>query len=139
MSGDVLLESLDQERVYDFRLVVRSAFIEALIKGKQMTCCTCVGESHGGHQLAAGNRLGGLKTFRDGEKKYIAVLVADSCGTVCCIRIGQVGDSGRGAMTIVAFEVYQRAVRTAADGFHVNRVIQPDGCRIDWRNSLDRT
>ena len=86
MSVDVLLKLFDQERVHDFRFVVRNAVLEALVECQQMTCCAGVSEFYRRHKLAAGDRLGWFEALNGGRKKLIAVFVADCRGAIFRIR-----------------------------------------------------
>lgn len=73
-----------------FRLIVRNAFVEALVECKQMTCGAGVGEFYWRHEFAARNRLGRLKPLGNDWKKLVAVSVANRCGEIFGVRISEV-------------------------------------------------
>ena len=125
--------------MHNLRFVVRDSFVEALVECQEMTRRASIGEFYGCHQFAASDWFRRLETFRGDGKKFVAVLVVDRSGAIPSVRISQVGGSGGWAMAIAAFEVHESAVWSAANWFHVNRVIELDGGGIARRGSGDRT
>lgn len=59
MSSYIVLESLDEEGVDHFGLVVGDPVVEALIEGEDMARCAGGGEFYGSHLFAAGARARG--------------------------------------------------------------------------------
>src|SRR5712664_79528 len=121
--GNVFTECPDQKCVYNFRLVVRHAFVKSLVECEQMARGASIGEFHRRHQLPAAHRFGKSESVSADQKSLIALAIAGSRSAVLGISVGQVRINGSRAMAVAAFELNGRTVRSAADRFHVDGVI----------------
>src|SRR5690348_13159297 len=97
-----------------------NAFIEALVKCKQVTRRARVGEFDRRHQFPAGIRPWPSKGFRADREKFVAIVITDFRGAILRIRISQVRVGCCWAVAIAALEIDEKAAWPPANWFHVN-------------------
>src|SRR5260370_23663908 len=101
--GNVFTECSDQKCVYNFRFVVRHAFVESLVECEQMARGASIGEFHRRHQLPAAHRFGKSESVSSGMKSLIALVIADSRSEVLGISVGQVRTNGSPPLPLAPF------------------------------------
>src|SRR5712692_4276901 len=141
MSRDVFTKYSDQKCVNDFRLVVRNAIVEPFVEREQMARSAGIRKFHRCHQLAASCRTSRPQSIGVKRQKFVAIFVADGCGTVLRVGVSQVRVGGDRAMAVATFELNGRTVWFTANRLHVNGVIQLDRTGVacgDARNGTQR-
>jgi len=129
MRGDVFLKFFHNKSVNNIRLVVWHANIEALVESQQVACSAGVREIYRRHVRAAHGAAGLRRSGFHGEQNFLSV-VTNFRVHVICIGIGPGCFDGFRAMAIGALHLDERPVGAAADGLHVDGMVQEDGARV---------
>src|SRR5580693_724714 len=91
---------------------------------------TGISEFDRSHQFASACRPRRMQRSKRDQSQLVAFFVADSCGTVACVRVGQIWSHAGSVMAIPALKLDVRAVGSTANRPHVNRMIQLDTSQI---------
>ena len=129
MRRDVILEFPYKESMHDIRLVVRDTLVKLFIERQQMTLGTRGGEFWRKHGFATGRWLRSLEHISKRNRANFRQV--SRCGeAVGTVFVGPRHVYACRAVAIGALQLNDRAIRTLADGFHVDGVIQENGAGI---------